>query len=75
MKIVCSVCEQVFSPAQVTFDKDSNVIKSSEKPFELVPSHPAVPGKKETQVRDSRTGEILEIICDGSLRPVKVKVN
>ena len=72
MKAVCHVCERVFELAKVTIENDSGIEGSGG--FLLLPRHPPLPGKKKTNIVSAQTGEIIGEMCDGSLRPPKIKL-
>jgi hypothetical protein len=75
MKIVCNVCEEVFEESKVTFEKGAIGNRKAEVAnFTLIPFHPPKEGKPTTEVIDSKSGEVVETHCAGSLRPVKIRV-
>lgn len=72
MKAVCHVCERVFELTKVIIENDSGVDGS--EGFVLLPRHPPLEGKEKTCIVSAKTGEILGEMCDGSLRPPKIKL-
>lgn len=82
MKAICPVCEQVFTLSHVIFGENSGVIQKKRvndgigvAGFSLLPSHPPTSGKAVTNVINSATGEIVEVLCNGSLRPPKISIH
>lgn len=73
MKAVCHICEQVCELSSLFFGKDSGIIGSGED-FHLLPKHEGVPGKSMTKVVSQKSGEVIEEMCDGSLRPPRIRI-
>lgn len=69
MKVICPTCEQAFELSPVIFAKESGVMSEGGGGLSLVPQHPAIEGKASSAIVSSVTGEVVEKICNGSLRP------
>lgn len=74
MKVVCQVCGQPFEAAKVIFDEEEFASKK-ENTFTLIPIHSAVEGLACSEIRNAKTGEVVETMCSGSLRPPKISVH
>jgi hypothetical protein len=69
MKVICPTCEQAFELSSVVFAKESGVVSEKGGGFSLTPKHPPKDGKESSAIVSSVTGEVMEKICNGSLRP------
>jgi hypothetical protein len=76
MKAICPTCEQAFELANVTASEELGLTDGEDTVlFHLLPEHPPREGKATGSVVSEQTGELIRLVCWGSLRPVTITIH
>lgn len=71
-KGVCRECGEIVPMLKLVFSPESGITENKEvAPLYLTASHPPKVGHKVTKVVSIPSGKVVEVSCNGSMRPPK----